>query len=93
MQLARSQKFLTFTVPAVFGIALVVACTDNSITAPQKFQLPTALTVRSVTDDTDDLCPGSGVLTATNGGTAEKDLDGDGFVCVTTERRPPKKKG
>ena len=82
MRTPKPLEYVTLAVPVAMAIAL--ACSDTALTAPQKFQPVAPSQSRSVTDD-----DGSGNCTnlsyepkATNGGTADADVNGNGTVCI-----------
>jgi hypothetical protein len=87
MRTSTLQRTLTLTVASGLAIALVAACSDGSPTAPQKFRAELPSTIQIVNDN--DLALGclyGGVLKAANGKTADRDLNGDGWVCVSTTK-------
>jgi hypothetical protein len=79
MHYPNALRFISLPVAAGLGVALVVACTNDSPTAPQKFNPSMPTFDYKFTDDIDGTCHGGTLFTVNPG--EFNDADRDGLVC------------
>ena len=97
MRQSQAVRFIPLPIAAGLAVALVVACTNDSPTAPAKFSPTAPAFTYTYIDETDGACPKGGyrLTTVAIPGTLG-DSDDDGFVCRKgsdggDKKNPPKK--
>jgi hypothetical protein len=96
MRQAQALRFISLPVAASLAVALVVACSNDSPTAPQKFN-PGAPTLAVSFVDNESIggpCP-NGYKTVENSSGSIYDVNNDGITCRKGggggKKKPPKK--
>lgn len=86
---SASLRTVTHTLAWGLGIAVVAACSEGTATGLERIfgDDPSTILIVNDNDTTTGQCVLAGqVLKAANGKTSSSDLNGDGYVCVSTDR-------